>query len=169
MLVLLKHFDCRGAATNFTLKPARYEDPIGCLHWVTVHEGNKIATRVREALRFKLKHPLTPYAKSLLDEQKALCATTKYSFRETGTDMYLVTNVKNAHSCAVTWNVQIEDQWSCVCSSWIEFRLICRHILVVMKHRKIKPLTPANVALYWPKWARSASYHEGYRAAGGVR
>ena len=158
---------CSCAGTNNTLKPARSEDPLGFLHWVSKWQGNKMAVRIRAAQCFRMKHPLTPYAKSLYDEQRAICATTKYEFDEIGDGMYQVTNTKSKRTHTVTLK---ENQWKCSpCTTWIEFGVLCRHMLWAMSNLKIKPLTPANVMLYWPRWARSASYHDAYLAAGGVR
>ena len=82
---------------------------MGFLVYVTTWVGEKMVERASSAKKFKSSHPLTPYAKSLWEEQMAICATTRYDFKETGPHMYLITNVETHHTCEVTWDAKIES------------------------------------------------------------
>jgi hypothetical protein len=151
------------AVVNAILKPARSEDPLGFLAWVAKWTGERMAERAALAFRFKEQHPLTPYAKSLLEEQMALCATTRYDFEKTGADEYVCTNVETKKQHAV----HLCDSYTrCVCPTWIEHKVPCRHARSVMMNLHINPLTPQNVRKFWPAWARSNDYYQAYKSAG---
>jgi hypothetical protein len=130
--------------------------------------GGKMADHTREAARFKDKHPLTPHAKGLWEEQSAICATTRYEFRETGSRCYTVRNLETGTVHTVTWDDSIEGEWSCVCSSFIDYRCPCRHCRVVMHNIHVVPMLADHVRRFWPRWARSEVYHAAY-ARSGVR
>ena len=154
------------AGLNATLKESRDEDPLQFLGRVSGWVGKKMAEHARESEKFLKAHPLTPHARGLWEEQNAICATTRYDFHETGPRCYCVTNLGTGNSHEVTWDNRIELEWSCVCASFIDFRVPCRHIRVVMHNKNVSPLLPENVRRFWPSWARSEVYHAAYRASG---
>ena len=116
--------------------------------------------------RFLSEHPLIPHVRGLWEEQCAVCATTRYEFRETGPKAFTVRNLKTGASHEVTWDLLIEGEWSCVCSTFIDYRCPCRHCRVAMYNKNVTPLLPENVKRFWPRWARSDVYHAAYRKSG---
>ena len=151
---------------NGTLKESRDEDPLQYVARVTDWVGEKMAEHAREATKFKNEHPLTPHARGLWEEQCAICATTRYDFKETGPRCFTVRNIETGTVHTVQWDLSIEGEWSCVCASFIDYRCPCRHVRIVMANKNVVPLLPANVKLFWPRWARSDVYYAAHQKSG---